>query len=98
MLEKLINSKYGKSFRRSFLEQIYNDIKNEKKYYCCGVKSWHSKFICWKDLKEVQENLTSNHLDSYIRNNSYFYCELCWFEDRYDRLAFLKECISKIDK
>lgn len=95
MLKRLINSKYGKSFRRSFLERIYNDIYTGKKVYCCNVKSWHSKFICWKDLKEVQENLNSYYLNFYIRDNYYYYCELCWFDKYWDRVAFLEECLQK---
>lgn len=98
MFERLINSRLGKPFRRSFLREISRQILIGEQIYCCHVHSWHSKLICWKYLKEVQENHNSDYLNFYVRNNSYLYCELCWFENRYDRLAFIRECINKLNK
>ena len=94
-MKKIINSKYFKRFRKSFLKTILDKIENYEDKFCCHVFTWHRLFICWKDLKEVQENLNSEYIwkstsDSYSCNN-------VWFIGRENRMAFLKECISKIN-
>lgn len=89
-MKKIINSKNFTWFRRSFLEKIRRDIENKKSNYCCNVRSWHRIFICWKDLKEVQDNR-----DSLMLLDFYFSCNRAWFENRYNRIKFLDECIEK---
>ena len=51
-----------KWFRNDFLNKIYNDISTDNERFCCHVNSWHKLFICWKDLKEVEENQKSNFI------------------------------------
>jgi hypothetical protein len=64
--------------------------------YCCYVISWHRLFICWKELKEVKENMNSNTLFNFIRKNvSNQHCGLPWFSNKENRLNFLKECLDK---
>ena len=85
-----------KWFRKSFLNKIYNNISTNKSKFCCHVISWHGLFICWKDLKEVEENKKSNFIQSDY-NVSDFNCVNVWFKNREDRIGFLKECISKFE-
>ena len=92
-MKKIINSKYFKRFRRSFLKTILHRIESHKDKFCCHIITWHRAFICWKDLKEVQENLNSKHL--WLNEN--YSCKNVWFITREERIAFLKECISKIN-
>ena len=83
-------------FRKSFLKRIYKRIKSEKVDYCCLVWSWHSVFICWKDLKEVQDNITSHYISEHVRGNKdNRNCRNVWFYTKGDRLGFLNECITK---
>jgi hypothetical protein len=88
----LINSPLMKWFRKSFLKAIYFQILHNKKRHCCHVRTWHSLFVCWKDLKEVKQNMTSKQL----RNWKSYTCKLCWFDNKEKRLDFLKECIQKL--
>jgi len=92
-MKKIINSKYFKRFRRSFLKVILHEIESDKERFCCHVITWYRAFICWKDLKEVQENLNSEHL--WI--NKDYSCDSVWFFNKQQRISFLKECISKIN-
>lgn len=97
MIKQMINSYYFKWFRKSFLNKIYNTIEHGNTTdYCCNVKSWHTLFICWKDLKEVKENMNSDALSEFIKKNiSKQDCSFVWFPTRKDRLKFLKECLDK---
>ena len=94
-MKKFINSEKLKWFRQSLLEKIRKNVLEDKDRFCCNVRCWESVFICWKDLKEVEENLSSK----YIRDlqNWSLDCRHVWFDSKEDRLAFLKECISKIN-
>lgn len=94
-MKRIINSDRMSWFRKSFLIKIRNEIFNRDRYYCCHVKSWHSKFICWKDLKEVQENLNSEYIKFYIKEEKLYDCSEVWFRSDNDRLNFLDECIAK---
>lgn len=87
-----------KWFRKSFLLKIQRDIIFGKKHHCCNVNTWHRLFICWKDLKEVKENMQSNYLKIVIKNNYAFHnCDYSWFYDKSDRLSFLQECVIKFN-
>jgi len=96
MIKNFINSESMKWFRKSFLNKIYNDILTDKKRFCCHVNSWHKLFICWKDLKEVEENQYSNFIKLHY-NPSDLICRNTWFYEKSDRIEFLKECISKFE-
>ena len=96
MIKNFINSEKMKWFRKSFLNKIYNDISTDNERFCCHVNSWHKLFICWKDLKEVEENQKSNFI-KYYYNNSDLICGNVWFNNKTDRMDFLKECISKFE-
>ena len=95
MIKNFINSDNMKWFRKSFLLRIQNDISSEKRFYCCYVDSWHSIFICWKDLKEVQENLQSIHIREPFTSELNFTCREVWFDSKTERLLFLEECLLK---
>ncbi len=83
-------------FRKSFLKRIYKQIKSGNEKYCCLVWSWHSVFICWKDLKEVQDNITSHYISERVRGNKDNQnCGNVWFYTKGARLGFLNECITK---
>lgn len=87
-----------KWFRKSFLKKIYKNISTHKDKYCCCVNSWHKLFICWKDLKEVKEVSQSFDFDtSLVPSISLLNCRGVWFLDRFERLDFLNECISKFE-
>lgn len=90
-MKTLINSSLMKWFRKSFLTKIHSDILYNKKYYCCKVNSWHSFFICWKNLKEVKENMNSKELKEITE----YSCNFSWFYNKVGRLEFLKECLMK---
>lgn len=103
MLVKLINSRLGKSFRLSFLNRILKDIVTDEKMYCCHVDSWHSRYICWKDLKEVKENHDSRYVFTNERmwksiDEGYFNCSREWFDTKMYRVKFLEECIDNCEK
>lgn len=97
MRKKLINSDRMTWFRKRFLKKIYRVILSNCKTYCCTVKPWESRFICWKDLKEVKENMNSDQLIRYDTNSSYT-CNDPWFWCKENRLLFLEECLSKFKK
>lgn len=80
-----------KWFRKSFLKTIHSDILNNNYHYCCKVQTWHKLFICWKDLKEVKENMNSKQLNGL----STYTCSFNWFDDKENRLEFLEECLKK---
>lgn len=83
-------------FRKSFLKRIYKQIKQEKAEFCCLVESWHKMFICWSELKEVEENFNSKYLYEYIRGNKEkMNCGNAWFFTKGNRLGFLNECITR---
>lgn len=94
-MKKILNSNLFKGFRRSYLQAIYKVIESDRGYYCCNVKTWHKLFICWKDLKEVKENINSEFIWTEHRGNINLHCGHCWFENKTNRLGFLKECLSK---
>lgn len=97
-MKKIINSKYFKWFRKNYLNRIYSDIILNKAKYCCVVYSWHSFFICWKDLKEVKDNMNSVFLRKEIRDNiSFQNCVNSWFWHKTERINFLKECLNKLN-
>lgn len=91
---KIINSKYFTWYRRWFLNKIKKEITDGVTEYCCCIKSIFF-FCCWKDLKEVQENLESNCIRKEIKLTDRLDCNHVWFRDEYLRLAFLQECINK---
>lgn len=96
-MERIINSNMFKWFRKSFLKTIHNRIEIDKSLFCCNVKSWHSWFICWKDLKEVQENLDSEYIHESLKGkDTILDCGYVWFMSKQNRLAFLKECLNKL--
>lgn len=97
-MKKLINSKYGKSFRKSFLEKIHSNLSTGKSSFCCHVMSWHRLFICWKDLKEVKDNMLSGYLRESVKNNiGKQNCTEAWFWGPSDRIEFIKECLNKLE-
>lgn len=95
-MKKLINSNYFKWFRKAYLKIIYKTVKLSTINYCCHIKPFHSLFICWKDLKEVEENMKSEHLRTIFTKNEYYTCSIPWFENKESRLAFLEECLNKL--
>lgn len=99
MMKKLINSDRMAWFRKRFLKKIYIAILSNSSGYCCRVKPWESIFICWKDLKEVKENMNSDQLIKDINGDFTNYtCENAWFWCKEFRLLFLEECLSKFKK
>lgn len=85
-----------KWFRKMYLTNIYNKIHSGKENFCCiaSKKTIYSLFICWKNLKEVKENMNSTYLTTYISNYS---CKMNRFNYKTDRLSFLKECLTKFN-
>lgn len=99
-MKKLINSKYFKWFRKLFLKKIYKNIDNGDDYFCCHVMCIYRLFICWKELKEVKENMDSKYLSEWIKvNPNQQHCKNVWFDSdvtyNQNRLLFLKECLSE---
>lgn len=94
-MKTLINSDMMSWFRKSFLTKIKKDILEGKNRYCCLVESWHTYFICWKDLKEVKENLDSEYIISFIKNYNLLNSSEVWFNTNRDRLDFLDQCLAK---
>ena len=94
---ELINSDKMTWFRKRFLKKIYRAILSNDAHFCCRVKTWESIFICWKDLKEVQENMNSEQLLKYYPGDGYT-CQYSWFWRKEYRLLFLEECLSKFKK
>ena len=93
-MKALINLRLFKPFRKIFLERIRKDILHKDNVnFCCHVKSWHSIFICWKDLKEVKENMNSKYLSVGLPYN----CDFSWFTNRNSRISFLDECLLKFE-
>lgn len=94
MIELLINSFLFKNYRKKLIEKLYFNISKEHYLYCCRIPI--SKFICWKDLKEVKENMYSEFLIYNIRKHiEYQHCGTVWFNNREGRLSFLNECLDK---
>lgn len=93
-MKALINSRLFKPFRKSFLKKIRKEVtdNNSLVNFCCLVKSWHTIFICWKDLKEVKENMKSKYLVP-----PPYRCDLPWFQNRNDRISFIDECLLKFE-
>ena len=92
-MNKIINSRYFKWFRKLYLKDLYKKIlRKGKPYFCCHYEGVYSIFISWKDLKEVKENMDSKRLRP---NIVHFTCSFIWFYSHYDRLKFLEECLSK---
>lgn len=98
VMKNLINSPSFTWFRKSYLKKIHRLIKSEKVNYCCHVSSWHGLFICWKDLKEVQENLGSEMIEPIVRVSNDLNCSTCWFYSKNNRVAFLEECLMAFKK
>ena len=101
-MKKLINSKYMKWFRKQYLTFILNQIikLNNQCCFCCtqSLKTYHSKFISWKELKKVKENMSSKFLYRYIREEKQFQnCNNKWFPHNTNRIAFLKQCLTKLN-
>lgn len=97
-LVTIINSNGMSFFRKLFLKRILNHIKTHKATYCCYVEGFYSWFICWKELKEVKDNMNSNYLRDSIKSGLKTpSCAIAWFTDRCDRVAFLKECLAKFE-
>lgn len=91
------NNFISNAFRKSFLQTIYNEIEKDEKLYCCCVITWHKLFICWKNLKEVKNNMDSGYLrDVIISGREEANCINGWFSCKSNRLGFLKECIKSI--
>lgn len=101
MFERIINSTRFTSYRKRILTKIYSDISSDKQRFCCHVKFIGGLFICWKDLKEVQETLQPTQtirkdIGTYLKINPN--CTRVWFENKEDRLKFLTECLEKFDE
>lgn len=97
-MKRIINSntQLGRWFRRTYLTTISNSIFWEKEEYCCWVVTWQRLFICWRNLKEVQENLNSSYIGYHIKQYNLLDCENPWFHTKEERLGFLQECLDKI--
>jgi hypothetical protein len=100
MFKQLIHSFWFKGYRKYILETILSNITNNNYEFCCHVIFKGQSFICWKDLKEVQETLQTTKTiitwKEYLRNNPN--CATVWFEGREQRIAFLEECLEKFNK
>jgi len=92
-MKRIINSDYMKWFRKRYLRYIYKQIRLGNEHFCCHVKCVYSLFICWKDLKEVKENMNSELISSLLKSN--LTCSRSWFRYRHERLEFLQECLNK---
>jgi len=91
-----LDTKWTNNFRKSYLEEIHRQISSGKERVCCMVKCKQSVFICWKDLKEVQDNMDSEFLRIWIRQDKREQnCSRVWFVYTSHRLEFLKECLDK---
>lgn len=90
----LINTPLFTRYRRKYIEYIHYEIDNELECFCCRVR--YSKFICWKDLKEIKSNIDSDYIRTLLRGHkSLLNCDRIWFDTTQDRLNFLEECLSK---
>jgi hypothetical protein len=104
IINKFINSDYCIRFRRIYILSLMGYIKSgleinpDKNYYICLIKTRQSKWICWKDLKEVRENLNSEFIREPIRMSGRFTCDNSWFSSNSDRLSFLNQCLDKLNK
>lgn len=100
-MKKFINSKYMKWFRWLFISYLYYKLYfHVKKYndhmFLCRVDCIYGKFISWMDLKEVRDNLDSEHIQNCAREDNTFPSkDLIWFEGNKNRLLFLEECLNK---
>ncbi len=98
-MKKIINSKFFKNLRKKYLQKIYDEISNDNKEFCCHVIIKLGMFICWKNLKEVKDNMNSLYLRYEIRTiKANQTCEKAWFENKEIRLLFLQECLDKFDE
>lgn len=101
MIKLIVNTSYFDGYRKYILEKIHSDISSDNVVFCCHVEFKWKKFICWKDLKEVREVLqtTSNlsggesEMNRLMRTKPT--CGYIWFDNKEQRLAFLKECLNK---
>ena len=90
-----------KWFRWLFISYLYYKLYfHVKKYndhmFLCHVDCIYEKFISWMDLKEVRDNLDSEHIHNSAREDNAFPCkDLIWFEGNKNRLLFLEECLNK---
>ena len=97
MIRLCINSKFGKNIRREKKKKILDSLERRSFGYCCNIRHGYNLLICWKNLKEVKENMNSIHLASEIRNNRKLQnCGYSWFDSRECRIAFIKECLNKL--
>lgn len=95
-MKTLINSDFllARMFRKSYLKKLHH-VVTTKVFYCCHVNTWHRLFICWKDLKEVKENMTSIYLKDHVRENiEERHCANVWFSCMHNRKSFLEECLK----
>lgn len=99
MIKLYINSRFGKKIRKEILEKIHDSLEDRTNKFCCHVRHGYNLLICWKNLKEVKENMNSIQLDSEIRNDKkYQTCEHAWFSCRERRIAFIEECLNKLEQ
>jgi hypothetical protein len=101
MFKLIINTFLFTKYRKYILQKILSDITSGKHDFCCYVEFKGKSFICWKDLKEVRETLQTTKIliewkTDYLINNPT--CETVWFDNKEQRLAFLKECLNKFKK
>lgn len=88
-----------KWFRRLYILDLISKVEKkggryDEDIFLCLQYSIYSLFICWKELKEVQDNLDSEHIYSDIRCYELFNCDNVWFHSNRQRIAFLKECLN----
>ena len=92
MFKFIINTKYFNNFRKKFLLEILYNIKSNNCKFCCHVKTWRKFIICWKNIKEVKDNMDSKYL---IKDLPNYNCRYHWFFNKDHRILFLEECINK---
>jgi len=99
MFKLIINTSLFTKYRKYILQKILSDITSNKYNFCCHVEFKGKNFICWKDLKEVRETLQTTKTiiewkENLIINNPT--CGVAWFDNKEQRIAFLKECLREI--
>lgn len=98
-MKEFINSNYMKWFRKLFLKYLIKKvIFSKRSYYLCLHTTIYSLFICWKDLKEVQNNLNSKYIKTYIKESEVYNCSVVWFDSNIERHLFLRECLELLNK
>ena len=87
---------FRKLFLNYLLKKVNKHINNNEHYFLCLNLSIYRLFICWKDLKEVQNNLNSKYIKNHIKESEVYYCSVVWFDSNIKRHLFLRECLELI--